>query len=137
MRVIPLTLLVCSFILSAGAMAASPSKKDAHPSVDVQQSTDVPAAKKVPHHRKPKAAHTMTQPTDAAPAAVRDKNGRFVKKGSALPVPEPKSAPPSAIVPKTAEPGATARCKDGSFSHSKQRSGSCSRHGGVAQWLAE
>ena len=31
--------------------------------------------------------------------------------------------------------GATAQCKDGSFSHSKQHSGSCSRHGGVAKWL--
>ncbi|WP_080994394.1 DUF3761 domain-containing protein [Trabulsiella odontotermitis] len=40
-------------------------------------------------------------------------------------------------MPKSAEPGATARCQDGTFSHSKQHSGSCSRHGGVAQWLAE
>ncbi|MFZ4219386.1 DUF3761 domain-containing protein [Enterobacter ludwigii] len=40
-------------------------------------------------------------------------------------------------MPDTVEPGATARCKDGSFSHSRQHSGSCSRHGGVAQWLAE
>ncbi len=31
--------------------------------------------------------------------------------------------------------GATAKCKDGSFSHSKGHSGACSRHGGVAQWL--
>jgi hypothetical protein len=31
--------------------------------------------------------------------------------------------------------GATARCKDGSYSHAKQHSGACSRHGGVAEWL--
>lgn len=30
--------------------------------------------------------------------------------------------------------GATAKCRDGSLSHSAHRSGSCSRHGGVAQW---
>ncbi len=31
--------------------------------------------------------------------------------------------------------GATAQCKDGSFSHSKTHQGSCSRHGGVAKWM--
>ncbi|WP_449543584.1 DUF3761 domain-containing protein [Enterobacter ludwigii] len=147
MRILPVTLLACSFILSAGTMAASPSKKDAQSAVDVQQTTDAPAPKKVPRLRKPKVDDTITQPT--APVAVRDKSGRFVKKQNQLPVPEqkpapvpapvkgPKSAPTSAAVPNAVESGATARCKDGSFSHSKQHSGSCSRHGGVAQWLAE
>jgi hypothetical protein len=31
--------------------------------------------------------------------------------------------------------GATAKCKDGTYSMSKTRSGSCSKHGGVDQWL--
>ena len=31
--------------------------------------------------------------------------------------------------------GATARCKDGMYSHSKTRTGACSRHGGVASWI--
>jgi hypothetical protein len=31
--------------------------------------------------------------------------------------------------------GATAKCKDGAFSHSKGHTGACSHHGGVAQWL--
>jgi hypothetical protein len=31
--------------------------------------------------------------------------------------------------------GATAKCKDGTFSHAQTHSGACSRHGGVAQWL--
>jgi hypothetical protein len=31
--------------------------------------------------------------------------------------------------------GAIAKCKDGMYSHSKHHSGSCSGHGGVAQWL--
>jgi hypothetical protein len=29
----------------------------------------------------------------------------------------------------------TARCKDGTMSYSRQHSGSCSHHGGVARWL--
>jgi hypothetical protein len=31
--------------------------------------------------------------------------------------------------------GASARCRDGTYSFSRHRSGTCSRHGGVAQWL--
>jgi hypothetical protein len=31
--------------------------------------------------------------------------------------------------------GATAKCKDGTYSRSKNHSGTCSHHGGVAQWL--
>ncbi|MCU6244221.1 DUF3761 domain-containing protein [Enterobacter asburiae] len=130
-------------------MAASPARDDAQSSAGVQQATDAPVLKKTPRPRKPKADDTVTQPADTAPVAVRDKSGRFVKKQNPLPVPEQqsapvpapakgtKSAPASAVVPGAVESGATARCQDGSFSHSRQHSGSCSRHGGVAQWLAE
>jgi hypothetical protein len=34
-----------------------------------------------------------------------------------------------------APPGATARCNDATYSYSQSRSGTCSHHGGVAQWL--
>jgi hypothetical protein len=43
-----------------------------------------------------------------------------------LPVAAGASSPP---------PGATARCRDGTYSFSKHRSGTCSHHGGVAAWL--
>lgn len=36
---------------------------------------------------------------------------------------------------KTPPPGACAICRDGEFSQSKHRQGTCSRHGGVAKWL--
>ena len=32
-------------------------------------------------------------------------------------------------------PGATALCRDGSYSFSRSRRGTCSHHGGVARWL--
>jgi hypothetical protein len=35
----------------------------------------------------------------------------------------------------TAPEGATARCSDGSYSFSRNRRGTCSHHGGVAEWL--
>ena len=31
--------------------------------------------------------------------------------------------------------GATAQCRDGSYSFSQHRSGTCSHHGGVGRWL--
>lgn len=31
--------------------------------------------------------------------------------------------------------GASAQCRDGSYSFSQSRSGTCSRHGGVRSWL--
>jgi septum formation inhibitor MinC len=37
--------------------------------------------------------------------------------------------------PNNIPAGATARCRDGSYSHSQSRSGTCSSHGGVATWL--
>lgn len=36
---------------------------------------------------------------------------------------------------RVAPPGATALCVDGTYSFSQTRSGTCSHHGGVAQWL--
>jgi len=41
------------------------------------------------------------------------------------------------ILPITHSPptGATARCRDGSYSYSQHHAGSCSHHGGVAVWL--
>ena len=44
----------------------------------------------------------------------------------ALPVAGAVGAPP---------PGATAQCRDGSYSYSQHHSGTCSHHGGVAVWL--
>ncbi|WOD17648.1 DUF3761 domain-containing protein [Paraburkholderia kirstenboschensis] len=43
-------------------------------------------------------------------------------------------APARSLSGKAPE-GATARCRDGSYSFSRHHSGTCSRHGGVASWL--
>ena len=39
------------------------------------------------------------------------------------------------VVARQAPAGATARCRDGSYSFSENRRGTCSHHGGVAAWL--
>ncbi|GAC1299811.1 MAG: hypothetical protein NVS9B2_05240 [Steroidobacteraceae bacterium] len=45
-----------------------------------------------------------------------------------------KSAP-AETASNTDPSGATAKCKDGTYSKSQHHSGSCSKHGGVAEWL--
>jgi hypothetical protein len=45
------------------------------------------------------------------------------------------SQQPAQHAADSAPAGATARCRDGSYSYSATRSGTCSHHGGVAQWL--
>jgi len=42
---------------------------------------------------------------------------------------------PGAASGGSAPPGATAQCKDGTYSYSQHHSGTCSHHGGVAVWL--
>jgi len=37
--------------------------------------------------------------------------------------------------PSSSPIGATARCRDGTYSYSEHASGTCSHHGGVARWI--
>ena len=46
--------------------------------------------------------------------------------GVCVPRPTQAAAPPA---------GATAECRDGTYSFSQHRSGTCSHHGGVKRWL--
>ena len=39
------------------------------------------------------------------------------------------------VTADSAPAGATAKCKDGTYSFSKHHSGTCSGHHGVAEWL--
>ncbi|MDI1290053.1 MAG: DUF3761 domain-containing protein [bacterium] len=47
------------------------------------------------------------------------------------------AAPSPSVVPSapSAPSGATAVCRDGTFSYSQNHSGTCSHHGGVSRWL--
>jgi hypothetical protein len=79
----------------------------------------------------------QSQPSTNSPGATSDNpnpgkvnctsNGTSVnRKGQPAQRPENCSAPPK---------GATAQCRDRSYSFSQSRRGTCSHHGGVAQWL--
>ena len=57
-------------------------------------------------------------------------------KTTIAPAPKPAAAPAKSAANENNNPaGATAQCKDGSYSHAKSHQGACSRHGGVAKWL--
>lgn len=60
--------------------------------------------------------------------APTDGRGYVNSRGEWIPSPTRTSdgQPPS---------GASAQCRDGTFSFSRSRSGTCSHHGGVARWL--
>ena len=47
----------------------------------------------------------------------------------------PSSSSKSTTTGNTDPTGATAKCKDGTYSKSKHHSGTCSKHGGVDQWM--
>ncbi|MEV1294590.1 DUF3761 domain-containing protein [Pseudonocardia sp. NPDC049635] len=64
---------------------------------------------------------------DPAPASVCNSSTHYVNAdGNCIPRPTEAASPPA---------GATAQCKNGSYSFSQNRSGTCSRNGGVARWL--
>ena len=65
--------------------------------------------------------------TYVAPVQLNCPNGTYVNTAGNT-VCSPYSAP-------SAPSGATAQCRDGTYSFSQSRSGTCSHHGGVATWL--
>ena len=85
----------------------------------VQKAASTPAAASAP---APAAA-------PAAPAAAPAAAAAQPKSSTAA-----KSAP-TAKAGNTDPTGATAKCKDGTYSKSQHHSGTCSSHGGVAEWL--
>src|ERR1035438_1513799 len=57
---------------------------------------------------------------------------------AAAPAPAPAkaaAAPTPAATTGAAPAGATAKCKDGTYSMAKNHQGACSKHGGVGEWM--
>jgi hypothetical protein len=80
---------------------------------------------------EPAAPKPEVPPTPAPippPAEPQCLNGTYTNsEGNTVCKPEETPTGPPA--------GATARCRDGTYSFSQHRSGTCSYHGGVAEWL--
>jgi hypothetical protein len=93
-----------------------------------------------------KAKKAKADTAAAAPAAAPAATAAAPKAAAApAPAAAPAAAKPSVMAKSAAAPtaaagasdpaGASAKCKDGTYSHSKHHSGTCSKHGGVAEWL--
>ncbi len=80
-----------------------------------------------PQAAAPKAA-AAPQPAAPKPVAGASCGANSYINSSGNCVPRPVAA-------ATAPAGATAQCKDGDYSFSQHRSGTCSGHGGVSRWL--
>lgn len=94
------------------------------------------------HHGVDKAATAKGAGAAPAPPAAASIPAPPPPPQAAAAPPLPAQAAPSASAARRAEKAAsedevsaTARCKDGTFSHAKHHTGACSNHGGVAEWL--
>ena len=86
----------------------------------------VTAAPPAPAYVAPPApAYTPPPAANVPPVPAGDGSYTNVD-GNTIPDPVSAAAPPA---------GATAHCNDGTYSFSQHHSGTCSGHGGVAQWL--
>ncbi|CPT00627.1 anchored-membrane serine/threonine-protein kinase PknF [Mycobacteroides abscessus subsp. abscessus] len=71
--------------------------------------------------------------TVVAPSASACLAGQYQSTdGSCVPGP---SAPINGLIEGGPPPGATAICRDGNYSYSHHRSGTCSSHGGVREFI--
>ncbi|WP_410651763.1 DUF3761 domain-containing protein [Amycolatopsis sp. cmx-4-54] len=87
------------------------------------------AAVEVPKQVEPKPTRTPPKTTQAAKAPNLVECGSdYYRNTVGVCVHRPSAGPGAAD-------GATALCKDGSYSYSQNRRGTCSGHGGVRTWL--
>jgi pyruvate/2-oxoglutarate dehydrogenase complex dihydrolipoamide acyltransferase (E2) component len=76
-------------------------------------------------------------PAAAAPAAAESPSPAAAPAPSTAASKAAPAAKAAATTGNTDPTGATAKCKDGTYSKSKQHKGSCSHHGGVAEFLTK
>ncbi|EME53301.1 hypothetical protein H074_30073 [Amycolatopsis decaplanina DSM 44594] len=89
-------------------------------------------AVEVPTQVEPKPTKARPKTTQATPAAkapnLAECGSDYYRNTDGVCVHRPATGPGAAA-------GATALCKDGSYSYSQNRRGTCSGHGGVRTWL--
>ena len=120
----------CSHHGGVDGYASSSVKKDAAPARREAKKDDEAAAPSKREVKKDDRNADAAQRRDSGENGSGSFLGRLFGKSPAT---TPRDTSGGA---KTAPRGAaTARCKDGSLSYSQHRSGTCSGHGGVGEWL--
>jgi hypothetical protein len=82
-----------------------------------------------------KAAKPAPATTAKGPATTETATPAATPAPSAAAAKAAPAGKAEATTGNTDPTGATAKCKDGTYSKSKSHSGACSKHGGVADWL--
>lgn len=86
------------------------------------------------------APASQLAPAESAQQATRQQtpsthDDRLIEPGSYVNRSGNKVHRPAHTVSGKAPDGATAQCRDGSYSFSQSHRGTCSHHGGVSRWL--
>ena len=99
----------------------------------IPTNTPVPTVSRAPTRYSPPPTKAPTQyiaPTTAQPESGGLSNDRYYTNTAGNEVHAPAYSNDGSV-----PAGASARCADGTYSFSQSRRGTCSGHGGVAQWL--
>ena len=83
-------------------------------------------------------AEKRTKATTSAKAEKRTKastSAKAEKREKSAAAEAPAAGAPTRRAGPSDAAGATAKCKDGTYSHAQHHQGACSNHGGVAEWL--
>jgi type IV secretory pathway TrbL component len=102
----------------SAAKSAKRSAKTAKADTKAEVKADTKEAKK-----ETKAAARETRPAEKSTSRAVTSDVRQTNKVA------------NATAANTDPTNATAKCKDGTYSHAATHRGACSRHGGVAEWL--
>jgi len=74
-------------------------------------------------------------PTTRTPVAVKPQQPHLIESGAYTNRAGTRVHRPAHTDTGAVPAGASAQCRDGSYSFSQSRRGTCSHHGGVARWL--
>lgn len=129
--IIPLA--VIGFVVAVNAVQQSPSNPSTSKLLPTNEQTApqggiklVPQDETITLPSKQTPAAQLTAPTPT-PASSQSSEPKYYINSSGNTVQSPVQA-------DSRPEGASARCRDNSYSFSQHRSGTCSHHGGVAQW---
>lgn len=138
-----LNLIIVILIFTVLGCVCPPPKanqKTAAPTPAAAATTSATVAAALANTAAPTPTVSPAVKSDVSTADTSTPESKSIKPvAPAQPAPEKESvsAPSKNEAPaeRTNPSGATARCRDGSLSYSQNRRGTCSRHGGVAEWF--
>lgn len=115
------------FGLAIGGVASEPAAQtESQVNVTQTQSIQIETPPKVEKLENQSATPTRTQPNTTRSSGLSNDNYYTNTAGNKVHSPAYSDSIPA---------GASAQCRDGTYSFSQSRRGTCSHHGGVAEWL--